>query len=313
MVFEQGECKNYVVYIYGMKILVTGSNGLLGQHLTKMLLETTDHVMVATGRGSNRLAFASNDRYNYFSLDITDGMAVNEFLMQHKPGIIIHAAAMTQPDPCELNTVECWNINVTATRFLVSAAEMIQAKFIYVSTDFVFDGTAGPYKETDTPNPVNYYGSSKLAAEKTVMEISLSWAIVRTVLVYGNILVGNRSNMVSWAKENLEQQKPIKVVSDQWRTPTYVEDLAKGILLVVEKKATGIYHISGEEGMSPFEMATAVADYLQLDKSLMTEVNADTFTQPAQRPLKTGFVIDKAKQALGYQPISFKEALRKML
>jgi len=313
MVFEHGECKNYVVYIYGMKILVTGANGLLGQHLTKMLLETTDHVIVATGRGNNRLSYAANERYNYYSLDITDGMAVNEFLLHHQPGIIIHAAAMTQPDPCELNPVECWNVNVTATRFLVSAAEMIQAKFIYVSTDFVFDGTAGPYKETDTPNPVNYYGSSKLAAEKSVMESTLSWAIVRTVLVYGNILVGNRSNMVSWAKENLEQHKPIKVVSDQWRTPTYVEDLAKGILLVVEKNATGIYHISGEEGMSPFDMATAVADYLHLDKSLMTEVNADTFTQPAQRPLKTGFVIDKAKQDLGYQPISFTEALQKML
>jgi dTDP-4-dehydrorhamnose reductase len=296
-----------------MKVLITGSNGLLGQHLTKLLIETTEHTIIASGRGACRLPFEISDLYDYFSLDITDGIAVNEFVLAHQPDVIVHAAAMTQPDECEQHPVACWNINVTATRFLLDAAEKIHARFIYISTDFVFDGTSGPYKETDTPNPVNYYGSSKLAAEKSVMEGQLAWAIVRTVLVYGNILVGNRSNVISWVKENLGNEKPIKVVSDQRRTPTYVEDLAKGILLVLEKNATGIYHISGEEEMSPYDMAVATADYLDLDKSLMTKVNAGTFTQPAQRPLKTGFIIEKAKKQLGYQPLNFKEALKKML
>jgi len=296
-----------------MKILITGSNGLLGQHLIKLLIETTGHTILATGRGASRLPFEVSDLYDYFSLDITDGIAVNDFLLAHEPEIIIHAAAMTQPDECELHEVECWNVNVTATRFLLDAAKKINARFIYISTDFVFDGLSGPYKETDIPGPVNYYGSSKLAAEKSVMESGLPWAIVRTVLVYGNILVGNRSNVVSWVKENLITAKPIKVVSDQWRTPTYVEDLARGILLVLEKNAAGIYHISGEEGMSPYDMAVATADYLQLDKSLMTKVDADTFTQPAKRPLRTGFIIDKAKKELGFQPLGFTEALKKML
>jgi dTDP-4-dehydrorhamnose reductase len=296
-----------------MKIMITGSNGLVGQHLIKLLIETTVHEIVATGRGDSRLSFASAERHKYFSLDVTNGIAVNNFILLHKPNVIIHAAAMTQPDPCEENPVECWNINVTATRFLVDAAKAIDARFIYISTDFVFDGLHGPYKETDEPGPVNYYGSSKLAAEKSVTTSGLQWAIIRTVLVYGNILVGNRSNIISWVKENLENNRPIKVVSDQWRTPTYVEDLAKGILLVLGKNVTGIYHVSGEQGMSPYDMAVATADYLHLDKSLMTKVNADTFTQPARRPLHTGFVIDKAKKELGYQPISFKEALEKML
>lgn len=296
-----------------MKIMITGSNGLLGQHLIKLLIETTEHTIIATGRGECRLPFEISDLYDYFTLDITDGIAVNDFVSAHQPDVIMHGAAMTQPDPCEINQVECWNINVTATRFLISAAEAVNARFIYISTDFVFDGTSGPYKETDIPGPVNYYGSSKLAAEKAVMESKLHWALVRTVLVYGNILVGNRSNIISWVKENLSAHRPIKVVSDQWRTPTYVEDLARGILLVLEKKATGIYHIAGEEGMSPYDMAVATADYLHLDKSLMTKVTADTFTQPAQRPLRTGFVIDKAKRELGYQPISFKKALQLML
>ena len=296
-----------------MKICITGSNGLLGQHLVKLLAETTDHIIIATSKGESRLPFLSSKQLHYFSLDITDAIAVNIFLQLHQPDAIIHAAAMTQPDPCEQNPIECWHINVTATRFLLDAAASISARFIYISTDFIFDGMNGPYKETDTPNPVNYYGSSKLAAEKSVMDSKLQWAIVRTVLVFGNIFTGSRSNVISWVKENLENNKPIKVVTDQWRTPTYVEDLAKGILLVIEKNATGIYHISGEEGMSPFDMATATADYLHLNKSLMTAVNADTFTQPAMRPLRTGFIIEKAKKELGYQPISFKEALKKML
>ena len=295
-----------------MKILITGSNGLLGQHLIKLLVETTRYEIIASNRGDNRLPFSSG-RYKYVSLDITDGIAVNDFVLSQKPDVIIHAAAMTQPDRCEENPVECWNVNVTATRFLIDAAKAVIARFIYISTDFVFDGLHGPYKETDEPGPVNYYGSSKLAAEKSVETSNLQWAIVRTVLVYGNILAGNRSNIISWVKENLENGRPIKVVSDQWRTPTYVEDLAKGILLMLEKNATGIYHICGEEGMSPFDIAVATADYLHLDKSLMTKVNADTFTQPARRPLKTGFLIDKAKTELSYQPISFTDALKKML
>jgi dTDP-4-dehydrorhamnose reductase len=296
-----------------MKIIITGSNGLLGQHLIKLLIETTGHTIIATGRGTSRLPFEVSDLFDYFSLDITDGIAVNDFILSHEPEVIIHAAAMTQPDECEQNEIACWNVNVTATRFLLDAAQKINARFIYISTDFVFDGTQGPYKETDAPGPVNYYGSSKLAAEKSVMQSRLQWAIVRTVLVYGNILVGNRSNVISWVRENLLNGKAIKVVSDQQRTPTYVEDLAKGILLVIEKNATGIYHISGEEQMSPYDMAVATADYLQLDKSLMTKVDAATFTQPAQRPLKTGFIIDKAKMELGYQPTNFKDALKKML
>lgn len=293
--------------------MITGSNGLLGQHLIKRLIESTEHTIVATGRGVCRLPFEISDLYDYFTLDITDGVAVNDFMLSHHPDVIIHGAAMTQPDPCELNKIECWNINVTATRFLTDAAAKINARFIYISTDFVFDGLNGPYKETDETAPVNYYGSSKLAAEKVVLAAKLHWAIVRTVLVYGNILVGNRSNIVSWVRDSLSQGKQIKVVSDQWRTPTYVEDLTKGVLLVLEKNAKGIYHISGEEGMSPYDMAVATADYLHLDKSLMTKVNAATFTQPATRPLRTGFIINKAKMDLGYQPISFKEALKLML
>ena len=295
-----------------MKILITGANGLLGQHLVKLLLDTTAHDIIATGKGEPRY-IVQDSRLHYYALDITDGMAVHLLFEKLLPDTIVHCAALTQADECELNPVKAWEINVTATRFIVDAAKKINAFLIFISTDFVFDGMNGPYKETDTVNPVSYYGSTKVAAEKAVAESGLPYAIARTCLLYGNILIGTRSNIVSWVKENLEQGKKIKVVGDQWRTPTYVEDLAKGILLIVEKKATGFFHISGEDFLSPYDMAVATADYLHLDKSLMEKVDASVFTQSAKRPAKTGFIIDKAKLELGYAPLSFTEGLQKML
>lgn len=295
-----------------MKILITGANGLLGQHLVKMVMDSTKHSIIATGRGACRMNFSFSKNFQYYSLDITDAVAVEDFITAHQPNIIVHTAAITQADECEQNHIACWHANVTATGFLINAAEKINAHFIYLSTDFVFDGLGGPYTETDETGPVNYYGSSKLAAEKAVQQNLLHWCIIRTVLVYGNTWLKNRSNIVSWAKDNLEKQQQIKVVSDQWRTPTYVDDLATGVLMAIEKNATGIYHISGEEMMTPYDMAMATAVYLKLDIKLIEKVNASTFTQPAKRPAKTGFVIDKAKRELGYKPISFIEGLRKM-
>ena len=296
-----------------MKVLITGANGLLGQHLVKLLIDSTNYTITATGKGVSRLPFNSSNRFNYVSLDITNGVEVVALIAGDRPDIIIHTAAITQADECEQNPIHCWDTNVTATRFLLGAAEIAGAAFIYISTDFIFDGIAGPYVESDLPGPVNYYGSSKLGAEKSVMEAKLPWCIIRTVLVYGNILVGNRSNMVSWVQNNLSQGKPIQVVSDQWRTPTYVEDLAKGILLAIENKAKGIYHISGEALLTPYDMAMATAEYLALDKNLIEKVNASIFVQAAKRPAKTGFINDKAKNDLGFRPLSFKEGLKKML
>lgn len=295
-----------------MKILITGANGLLGQHLLKLLLDTTAHDIIATGKGEPRYVI-QDSRLHYYALDITDGMAVDLLFEKLQPDVIIHCAALTQADECELNPIKAWEINVTATRFIVDTAKKINAFLIFISTDFVFDGMSGPYKEDDVLNPVSYYGSTKVAAEKAVAESGLQYAIVRTCLLYGNILFGTRSNVVSWVKENLELGKKIKVVSDQWRTPTYIEDLAKGILLIVEKKAIGLFHISGKDFLSPYDMAMATADYLHLDKSLIEKVDASIFTQPAKRPAKTGFIIDKAKLELGYSPLSFREGLQKML
>lgn len=294
-----------------MKILVTGANGLLGQYLIRDLA-MAGYEVIAAGKGDSRLPDYAGITYTYLPLDITDKKTVHETIEKIQPSVIIHAAAITQPDACELDKEACWNTNVHATTYITEAAHKAGSRLIYVSTDFVFDGEDGPYKEDDKPHAINYYGESKLAAEQIVQSLTAEWAIVRTVLVYGNILAGTRSNVVTWVKDNLDNKKNIKVVNDQVRTPTYVEDLSKGIVLIVEKNGKGIYHISGKEVFTPYEMAVQVADYFGLDKSLMEKVDAAVFTQPAKRPLKTGFIIDKAEKELGYVPVTFKEGIRKM-
>lgn len=292
-----------------MKILVTGANGLLGGFLVPELA-ANGHEVMATGLGPCRLQRGGSDSFRYETLDVTDAMEVFRLMSDFTPHAVIHAAAVTQADDCEKDPIHCWNINVTATRFLVEAARACGAFFVYISTDFVYDGAAGPYSEDDLPAPVNYYGCSKLAAERAVLSGLSDSAVVRTVLVYGPSPNMARSSLMGWVARSLRAGQRIRVVSDQVRTPTFAGDLSRGIRRVAERRAGGIWHISGKDVLTPYEMAVRTADMLGLDKALMEKVDADTFTQPARRPLRTGFRIDKAVDVLGYDPMSFEEGLR---
>lgn len=293
------------------KILVTGANGLLGQHLVKRLLDE-GYPVVAIGKGACRLPFTAS-RLSWYSVDITNDFLLNEVLEKECPHTIVHAAAVTQADECQLNQQHCEAVNVRATAQLLLSAENLSRHFIYISTDFVFDGEKGSYEETDNPNPVSWYGFTKVQAEAMVETSDIMFTIIRTCLVYGNALSGTRNNIVHWVKTSLENGKPIQVVTDQWRTPTYVEDLAKGILLVIQKNATGIYHIAGKDTLSPYHMAMQTAACCKLDASLIQKTDAASFTQPAKRPLRTNFNISKARRELGYEPVAFADGLKKML
>ena len=294
-----------------LKVLITGANGLLGQHLTRLLLDK-NYQVVATSRGESRLPFEPSDNYIYHSMDIANAFDTYAVMNREKPDVVVHAAAMTNVDDCELQSEQCERINVQGTAQILTDAETFSSHFIFISTDFVFDGEQGNYSEEDEPLPISLYGFSKLQAESMVQTSDIPFAIVRTCLVYGNLLKGTRSNIVSWVKESLEQKKTIQVVSDQLRTPTYVEDLAKGIALIIEKKATGIYHISGKDWLTPYDIALKTAAKFNLDASKIVKVDASTFKQPGRRPMKTGFVIEKARKELGFEPISFDEGLDKM-
>lgn len=290
-----------------MKILVTGSNGLLGQKLTDLLIQHNNITLIATARGADR--YPQQSGYTYVSLDITNEVHVHEVLTQYKPDVVINTAAMTNVDACESDKAGCDQLNVNAVKYLVDACNANHIHLVHVSTDFIFDGTHGPLTEDEKPNPLSYYGLSKLKAEEIIKEKCQSWGIARTVLVYGVVNDMSRSNIVLWAKSNLEQGKTINVVCDQFRTPTLAEDLAMGCYLMATQKATGIFNISGADYMSVFDLVYMVADFWKLNKSLLNIATSEGIKQPAKRPPITGFNISKAQQVLGYKPKTFKEGL----
>ena len=290
-----------------MRILITGANGLLGQKLVHLLANDTNIDLVATARGENRLPFSEG--YTYRSMDITDRQQVLDVMAEVRPDAVIHGAAMTDVDKCELDKDACWLQNVTAVEHIVEGCRQTGAFLCHVSTDFIFDGEAGPYDEQAEGNPISFYGWSKYAAEKVVINSNIRWAIARTVLVYGIAHDMSRSNIILWVKKSLEDGKTINVVTDQFRSPTLAEDLAAGCTLIVTQQAEGIFNISGSDVLTPYEMAIQTADYFGLDKSFIAQADGSTFKQTARRPLRTGFIIDKARTVLGYDPRSFSEGI----
>jgi dTDP-4-dehydrorhamnose reductase len=290
-----------------MKLLVTGANGFLGYYLCELLLQK-GHQVLASGRGSCRLPFLFHENFSYSPMELTDANQIRTVVSTYAPHHIIHAGAIGKPDECELNQSLATAINTTGTLFLLNAAKQVGAGVCYVSTDFVFDGVEGNYQENSPRKPVNHYGQTKLEAELLVEQFPGKWSIVRTVLVYGKPMTG-RDNLLTIVREKLLHGETYQVVNDQVRTPTYVGDLAMGICNIIEQDQQGVFHLSGEEVLTPYEMATQAANYLDLDVSLLIKTSSSSFVQPAKRPLVTGLNIAKAKKVLGFSPVDFATGL----
>ncbi len=292
------------------KILITGSNGLLGQKIVYNLLERENYKIkiIASARGENRLK--EKNGYEFVSLDITDKESVNRVFDVYKPNVVVNTAAMTNVDQCESEREACWELNVNAVKYLAKASETIGAHLIQLSTDFVFDGENGPYSEGDEPNPLHYYAESKLASERVLQEYDIQWSIARTIIIYGIVDDMSRSNLVLWAKSSIENKQTINVVNDQYRSPTLAEDLAEGCIMIAEKEAQGIFHLSGPETHCILDLVYMVADHYNLDKTFIKPITSASLNQAAKRPPKTGFVIDKAKSILGFNPVGFREGIK---
>lgn len=292
-----------------IKVVVTGSNGLLGQSLINLLLKEKEvYQVIGFSRGENR---SGRDDFSYVSIDITDRENLKDTLLKIQPNFIINTAAMTQVDDCEGNKEACDLLNVTVVKWLEQVSDEINAHLIHLSTDFIFDGLKGNYKETDTPNPLSYYGFSKLKSENILIESKIHYTILRTILVFGKVYDMSRSNIVLWVKSMLEKGEEITIVDDQYRAPTYVEDLALACKISMDKRATGIYNISSNELLSVFEIAQQIADAFGLDKNLIKPISTSTLNQTAARPAKTGFDLSKTNKVLEFYPKSFKEDLQR--
>jgi dTDP-4-dehydrorhamnose reductase len=289
-----------------MKILVTGANGFTGQHLCRSLARR-GFAVYALGRGESRLPAITN--ITYYAVELTSVRSLLDVFEQVSPDVVIHTAAMSKPDECHKNRKECLKNNVDVTRYLLKASSPFPVHFIHFSTDFIF-GENGPHNEDDTPAPLNFYGESKLKAEELVRESALQATIVRPVFIYGTQLPGMRPSFIQWVQQKLVQGESIQVVTDQLRTPTYVEDLCKAIETIFVFKKYGVYHIAGKDILSPYEMAVTIARVLGLDTQRIIPVTSETFPEPVQRAKRSGLHIHKAMLELNYDPHSFEEAVR---
>ena len=292
--------------MHNKKILVIGSNGLLGQKLCEIIVRG----------GAYNLTIASIEDKpirqvvgaQYMQVDITNKKDAKNVVRACHPDVIINAAAMTNVDACETERELCWRINVDGVENIADAAKIHDTKVIHISTDYIFDGKSGPYTEDDRPDPLSYYGKSKLASENLLRTSGVPYLIARTMVLYG-FAPGVKANFALWLIESLENKKPVTVVDDQLGNPTLVDDLAYGLIQGFEMERTGIYNLAGREIVNRYEFALKLAKVFNLDASLIAPIKTSSLKQPAPRPLKSGLVTLKAEVELGYKPSTVEQGL----
>ena len=293
-----------------MRILVTGANGLLGQRILKYCLEKNIEVL-ACSKGESRLYNLPGIKYR--ALDITDKNELAELIESYKPNAIINTAALTHVDHCEDDKETAEKVNVTAVGYLADLCVKHDIYLCHVSTDFIFDGEKGIYEEDDEPNPVNFYGETKLRAEQLLSQKeALRCGVLRTILVYGFVPNLTRTNIILWLNDTLAKGNPVNIVTDQFRMPTYADDLALACLAACEKSVEGVFHVSGPEYISIYDLALLVAKVFGHNSELINPVQSEKFSDKAPRPPKTGFKLDKAREYLDYSPLSLENALNQV-
>ena len=287
-----------------MRILITGSNGLLGQKIVAQLIDKSIDFL-ATSAGDNRNPELPSQAYH--KLDVTQESAVSEIIKNYKPTAVINTAAMTNVDLCEKEKEACFLLNTQAVEYLANACELVNAQLVHLSTDFIFDGEDGPYKETDEPNPLSEYGKSKLDAEHILEHHQVKSTILRTMVVYGKGHNLSRNNIILWLYGELQKGASVKLVSDQHRAPTYANDLAWACIEAVSHKVEGVFNISGPETLPISEIGFRMAKHFNFDEKLINVIRSESLAAPAVRPPKTGFILTKAADILAYKPLTLEQ------
>ena len=283
------------------KILITGAFGQLGTSLCKVL---SNESILAAGR-----VIISTKKYKCIELDITNQKKVSEIIRDYKPDIIIHLAAMTDVDGCEKKPEIAFDVNVKATENLLTS---FKGKFIYISTDYVFDGEKGPYLEDDKVNPISVYGKTKLYGENLVQQSDIDWVILRSNIIF-SYSDRTKASFVNWVVDSLKKRQMITVVNDQWNNPTWTNDLAKVISKIIEKDINGLYHYGGRDYLNRLEFAKMIASTFGLDGSLIKPITTSELNWLAQRPLKSGLYTNKIELDLGIEALPIQKALDEMV
>jgi dTDP-4-dehydrorhamnose reductase len=290
------------------KVLITGSNGLLGQELLRLAITKNEYQVDAL---SARPDISGLSGMTFHVCDISNADELKHVFERSSPDIVINTAAMSNADQCEDDPESAVRVNVRAVENLAHLCRHHHAFFVHLSTDFVFSGNQGPYTEEDLPDPLSVYGQTKLEGEQAAMRIG-KVAVVRTVLVYGEHPRMSRSNFVLWVRDSLRAGKEIRVVNDQFRTPTFVGDLASACLMIAEKRQSGLWHISGPEMVSVYDFAVKIAAYYQLNADLIKPVTGADLIEKAKRPARTGLVIERAIRNLDWKPFDILQGLSRL-
>jgi dTDP-4-dehydrorhamnose reductase len=288
------------------KVLITGANGLLGQQLVKVFRD--DYEVLAFGLQPQSCLTDGN--FQYQQGDITDRQQLRDLVQALVPNFIMNAAAFTDVDGGETQRELCWKINVTGVENLVYAAQKVHARLIHVSTDYVFDGKSGPYREDDRPNPLGFYARSKLAGENVLINSEANCAIARTMVLYGSGYE-IRPNFVTWLIAQLRNGKSVRIVDDQFGNPTLASELARALRTLAESGRNGVYHLSGSEVIDRYHFAVKIAEVFDLDASLIQPLKTSDLKQASPRPLHSGFDISKAVTELNISMSGVIEGLQK--
>lgn len=286
------------------RILIFGSNGMLGQRLTKYLFSKNVELLTSSFED-----FSYNDKVEYKQCDITDRNKTKKLIFDFCPDFIINAAAYTNVDKSETEREYAWRVNVKAVEYMAESARILDSHIIHISSDYIFDGENGPYLENVIPNPLGYYGRTKLASENVLKLYAVKNTIIRTNVLYGPTHFG-RPDFVKWVIDSLKNNNQIRIVTDQINNPTFIDDLVQAIVKILEISKEGTYNIGGPDFLSRFDFTIKIADFFNLDKSLIIPILTKELNQPARRPLKSGLITIKAQSELGYRPHSIEETFR---
>ena len=282
------------------KVLITGAFGQLGNAVLKRF---QDVEILATDIFIPPLSSGS---FSMEILDVTKPEDVVKVLKRFQPDVVLNLAAMTNVDGCEANPEVAEKINSGGVRNFL---EVFGGMFIQISSDYVFNGKAGPYDEEDIPDPINVYGRTKLDSDKFVMQYQNSWCIVRTNVVFDYSKYSDAS-FVKWVINSLQNNKQIRVVHDQWNNPTWTYALADILGVIVEKESVGLYNYGGAEQINRLEFAKTIAKVFHLDDSLITPITTESLNQIAPRPLKCGLKTHLIKSKLQVTTLPLEVSLK---
>lgn len=284
-----------------MKICIIGASGLLGEGFQHISKDTTNEFI---------FCYRKNKIPNGEQTDITNNDAMSSFLKLHKPDVTINCSAITDLDFCEKNKSQALNVNSLGAQKLAQACNLYDSHLIHVSTDYVFDGKAGPYQENDIPNPISYYGKTKQQSEELILKENENFCVIRTGMLYG--WCKNKQNLATMIISELRNNQEVKLINDLQVSPSYTDNIAELILELALMKTSGIFNVANSSIVTRYDFGLLLSEVFGLNKSLIKSISTEDFHWNVTRPRKGGLLVDKVSKVLNKKPLTTKECLIRM-